>query len=184
MLPKQDGTLEICHNSIAVALKVIVNLSLYVPWRHVREGRYCCIQTLSLEGGEWSTYTQVALPLGKEPDSTHWIGDWVAPELVWCLWRREKHLARTRNQTTTPRCPAPKLLAPPALLPQLLFQIVIFFLYDILKWLKPHVKVFETVQWHVALLAEGLRCDILTLFYRLHTTQWELSKYTVILIDK
>jgi hypothetical protein len=35
------------------------------------------------------------------PD-TPCIGEFVAPEPVWALWRREKSLARARNQTTIP----------------------------------------------------------------------------------
>jgi hypothetical protein len=35
--------------------------------------------TSPLVGSEWSLHAPAALPPGKEPPATHWIGGWVDP---------------------------------------------------------------------------------------------------------
>jgi hypothetical protein len=57
-------------------------LSRYTPWRHMGERRYSSYSflTSALDWGEWSASRPGrALPPGKEPPGTHWIGGCVGP---------------------------------------------------------------------------------------------------------
>jgi hypothetical protein len=60
-----------------------VKLPCYMLRRHLGwERRYSSYSflTLALDGDEWSvSWPSHALPLGKGPPGTHWIGGWVGP---------------------------------------------------------------------------------------------------------
>jgi hypothetical protein len=49
--------------------------------------------TLALDGGQWSSFHSAALPLGKEPPSTYWIGGWVGPTASLDAMERRRTLA-------------------------------------------------------------------------------------------
>jgi hypothetical protein len=168
-LPKQGGALEIFLNSLVIAYK---NHSKVVPVHAMRA--YVGVEVLlhsdlGTRGDEWSFLTYW-LSLGKETHSTYLIEDRMAAELVWFLSRR--------NFFPQPGI-KPRLLAVVPLnylLQQLCYpysysRSYYSCLYDcILKLLKLHIKVFETVEWHVVCLPEDLMYYIITLFYLFHTT--------------
>jgi hypothetical protein len=43
--------------------------------------------------GKWSGSWPYHFTPGERASSSQWIGDWVAPELVWTMWKREHSLS-------------------------------------------------------------------------------------------
>jgi hypothetical protein len=46
------------------------------------------------------TFTPWSLYAGGRALDTHWLGDCVAPEMVWTLWRRGKYFSTAGNPIT------------------------------------------------------------------------------------
>jgi hypothetical protein len=86
-----------CCNAKAVKLK------LSTPWRHIGEWRYRSTHslTLALDGDEWSASCS-----GHFTPSTHRIGGWVDPELVWtwCLKNSQPPLGIKPLSFNHPAC--------------------------------------------------------------------------------
>jgi hypothetical protein len=66
----------------------VLNSLSTTPWRHMDVYSHIFL-TSALVGGDWLTSRPGRFTPGERAPSTHWIGSWWAPELVWMTWRRE-----------------------------------------------------------------------------------------------
>jgi hypothetical protein len=69
------------------------------PWRGAQLKYRDYFTFTLLDGSDWSASPLGRFTLEATAASTHWTGDWWAPEPVWTRWRRENIPPRTGNRT-------------------------------------------------------------------------------------